>query len=155
MSEPTNEPTIFDKLVAREIPAYIVWESETYMAFLTPFANTPGATVVIPKTNPGDYVFNLDDAQMNGLMAASKTVAKLLEKAFGTDRVALVFEGEAVPHVHAKLYPMHNFKADRSQLPKAQVFFPSYPGYIDTHDGPKMSDEQLAEIQQKITGAAQ
>lgn len=150
-----SEPTIFDKIVAREIPAYIVWEDDGYMAFLTPFANTPGATVVIPKTNPGEYVFSLDDAQVNGLMAASKTVAKLLEKAFGIERVAFVFEGEAVPYVHAKLYPMHNFAADRSQLPKAQVFFPSYPGYIDTHDGPKMSDGELAKIQQKITEAAQ
>ena len=28
------------------------------------------------------------------------------------------------------------------------------PGYIDTHDGPKMSNHQLTDIQQKIIGAA-
>jgi len=38
-----------------------VWEDEKFLAFLTPFPNTPGFTVVIPKQNPGDYVFSLDD----------------------------------------------------------------------------------------------
>src|SRR6478672_7209201 len=103
-----DQPTLFDKIIAREIPAFIVWEDDNYAAFLTPFANTPGVTVVVPKKNPGEYVFALDDEQINGIMAAAKTVAHLLEKALQVERVALVFEGEAVPHVHAKLYPMHN-----------------------------------------------
>ncbi len=149
-----SEPTLFDKIVTREIPAWIVYEDDEHLAFLTPFANTLGATVVVPKVNPGDYVFALDDEAIAGLMVAAKKTAKLIEKGLGVKHVAAVFEGEAVPHVHVKLYPMHEFTADRSKFPKSQVFFPAYPGYIDTHDGPKMSDDQLAEIQQKIIGAA-
>ncbi|HUS26404.1 MAG TPA: HIT family protein [Nevskiaceae bacterium] len=145
-----SEPTLFDKIVDGSIPSFKVWEDDQYLAFLTPFANTPGATVVVPKKNPGDYVFNLDDSTVAGLMTAAKKVAKLLEKGLDVPRVAAVFEGEAVPHVHVKLYPMHNFAADRSQLPKTQVFFPAYPGYIDTHDGPRMDDVDLKAVQQKI-----
>ena len=48
--------TIFDKIVRGEIDSYIVWQDDQFMAFLTPFPNTPGMAVVIPKQNPGDYV---------------------------------------------------------------------------------------------------
>lgn len=142
------EPTIFDKIISGDIPAYIVWEDDQYMAFLTPFANMRGVTVVIPKVNPGDYIFTLDDAHIAGLMSASKKVARLLEKALEVKRVALVFEGEAVPHVHAKLYPMHNLDAERETPEKA--FFNEYPGYITTQEGPEMDRAQLQEIQAKI-----
>lgn len=144
------EKTLFDKIIAREIPAQIVWEDDAYCAFLTPFANTPGVTVVVPKQNPGDYLFSLDNMQIAGLMAAAKKVANLLEKALHVERVAAVVEGEAVPHVHVKLYPMHAVNADRSQFPKQEVFMPAYPGYITTIEGPKMDDAALEEIQKKI-----
>lgn len=85
-------------------------------------------------------------------MTAAKTVAHLLEKALQVERVALVFEGEAVPHVHAKLYPMHNMHADRDSPEEA--FFRSYPGYITTQEGPKMDDAELQAIQEKIKAAS-
>lgn len=150
-----SEPTIFDKIVDGSISSFRVWEDDAYLAFLTPFANTLGVTVVIPKQNPGEYVFAMDDAAIAGLMSAAKKVARALEQGLGVQKVAAVFEGEAVPHVHVKLYPMHHVTADRSQFPKQQPFFPSYPGYIMTADGPIMSQEDLSAIQQKIQKAAQ
>lgn len=147
------EQTLFDKIVAGDIPAYIVWENQTHAAFLTPFANTPGVTVVVPKQNPGDDIFTISDEAMQALMAAAKTVAQLLKTALDVTRVALVFEGEAVPHVHAKLYPMHGLERDRSAFPKQEIFMQQYPGFITTIEGPKMDDEQLAAIQQQIKAA--
>lgn len=145
-----QQPTLFEKIISGEISGYIVWQDEAYAAFLTPFANTPGVTIVVPKTNPGDYIFNLTTEQISGLMAATQKVAKLLEKALQVRRVAMVFEGEAVPHVHAKLYPMHGLQDDRSNFPKNTLFMRQYPGYVTTVEGPKMDDAQLAAIQQKI-----
>ncbi|HET7301988.1 MAG TPA: HIT family protein [Candidatus Saccharimonadales bacterium] len=147
-----TEPTLFDRIIAREIPAHIIWEDDQYCAFLTPFANTPGVTVVVPKKNPGEYAFDLSDEQLTGLMLATKKVARALGRALNA-RIGMVFEGEAVPHVHAKLYPMHNMQADRSTFPKATVFNPVYPGYITTQEGPKMADEQLTAISQTIKEA--
>lgn len=149
-----REPTLFDKIISGDIPGYIVWQDEQYAAFLTPFASTPGATVVVPKENPGDYVFGLADEAIAGLVTASRKVANLLEKAFGTPRVALVFEGEAVPHVHAKLYPMHGVRDDRSKFPRHTNFFPVYPGYISSANGPEMPAQELHAIQAKIMAAA-
>ena len=147
------EKTLFDKIIDGTIPSYKVWEDEQYLAFLTPFANTPGATVVVPKQNPGDYVFTLEDDAIAGLMRAAKKVAQALERALGVSRVAAVFEGEAVPHVHVKLYPMHGLENNRSNFPKQQAFFSQYPGYITTVEGPRMSDEELVALQQKIQEA--
>ena len=148
------EQTIFDKIVAREIPSYVVYEDDEYMAFLTPFPSTPGLTVVIPKQNPGDYLFDLDDEVIAGLMKTTKKVAKMLEKAFEVKRVGLVFEGTGVPHIHAKLYPLHGQLGGETGVWSKHVeFFPEYIGYISTVEGPKMSDEQLTEIQQKIIEA--
>ena len=44
-----REMTLFDKIVSGEIPARVVWEDEENLAFLTPYPNTPGFTVLIPK----------------------------------------------------------------------------------------------------------
>jgi diadenosine tetraphosphate (Ap4A) HIT family hydrolase len=145
------EQTIFDKIVDGTIPSFKVWEDETYLAFLTPFPNTPGTTVVIPKKNPGDYIAGIDPAVAHGLLDAAAKVAKMLEKAFGVKRVGIAFEGTGVPHVHAKLYPFH----DESAAPGGyQEFTPAYRGYFSTADGPHMSDEELTAIQHKITEAA-
>ena len=43
--------TIFDKIIKGEIKSWKVWEDSNYLAFLTPFPNTPGLTIVIPNTN--------------------------------------------------------------------------------------------------------
>lgn len=146
--------TIFDKLIRREIPSYIVWEDADRIAFLTPFPNTPGFTVVIPKVNPGDYVFALDDAAYSKLMLATKHVANLLEKALGTSRVALVFEGTGVAHVHAKLIPLHGDLASQTDVWSDHTdFTEQYKGYITTAEGPKMDDDRLKEIQAKMLAA--
>lgn len=146
--------TIFDKIIKKEIKCWKIWEDENYLAFLTPFANTPGQTIIIPKINQGDYIFSLEDNSYLELLAATKKVAKILEKAFSTSRVALVFEGTGVAYVHAKLYPLHGKLADETNVWSShKEFYPEYIGYITTVEGPKMSDEELDKIQKQITDA--
>jgi len=147
--------TIFSKIVRNEIPSYKVWEDNTFLAFLTPFPNTPGLTVVIPKENPGDYVFDIDSELYVDFLKAVKTVANLLEKALGVKRVALVFEGTGVAHVHAKLYPLYGDLASQTDVWSNDTeFVEEYRGWITTLEGPQMSDERLIEIQQKIQNAS-
>jgi len=146
--------TIFDKIVRHEIESHIVWEDESHIAFLTPFPNTPGFTVVIPKANIGDNVFSLEDDAYTELMKATKKVANILEKALDVKRVALVFEGTGVAHVHAKLIPLHGPLAGETDVwGDTTEFVKEYRGYITTLEGPKMDDQQLTEIQSKILAA--
>ncbi len=148
--------TLFDLIIAKKIPSWTIWEDDSYIAFLTPFPNTPGATVVIPKTNQGDYIFRLSDEQLSGLILAAKKVANLLEKAFDVKRVASVVEGTEVPYVHVKLYPLHGDlgQASARVVTDRDNYSDTYQGYITTKDGPKMDDQKLDEIQSQILKAA-
>jgi len=149
------EQSLFEKIADGTIPSWKVWEDDTYMAFLTPFPNTPGLTVVVPRKNVSDYIFDMEDDAIAGLMVASKKVAKLLEKALDIKRVALVFEGTGVAHVHAKLIPLNgDLGAQTNIWSRHQEFHPEYEGYITTAEGPKWTDEQLSEMQAKIKAAA-
>ncbi len=155
MSDTAMARTLFDDIVDGTIPSFKVWEDDAYLAFLTPFPSTPGLTVVIPKTNQGDYIFSLDAESAHGLIDAATNVAKVLEKAFDVPKVAMVFEGEGVAYVHAKLYPMHGLQSGKAAASvKFEHFYPEYPGFIDTCNGPRMSDQELQEIQAKIRKAA-
>lgn len=146
--------TIFDDIVSGKIPSYTVWEDAGYLAFLTPYPNTPGVTIVIPKTNPGDYLFSLDEEAYRGLLDATCKVAKLLEKAFDTPRVAMAVEGTGVAYVHAKLYPLHGNLASETDIWSDHTeFFPIYAGYFSTVEGPEMSDDELTATQRRILAA--
>lgn len=148
--------TIFDDIVEGNMKAWKVWEDEKFLAFLTPFPNTPGFTVVIPKENPGDYIFTIDHALYDEFMRAVRKVASLLEKAFDTPRVALVFEGTGVAHVHAKLIPLHGELAGRTDVWSENAEFnETYKGWLTTAEGPKMDDARLDEIQAKIVAAGE
>ena len=149
------ERTVFDKIVSGELPSFKVWEDDNYMAFLSRWPNTPGYTVVIPKKNPGDNYLDVDDAAYTGLLLASKKVAALLRKAFDTYRVALVLEGEGVPHLHVKLIPLNGVGKESGLHKHEPVFNEIYQGFITTANGPELNDEELKEIQAKIQKAAE
>jgi diadenosine tetraphosphate (Ap4A) HIT family hydrolase len=147
--------TFFDDIVDGSVAAWKIWEDKDYLAFLTPFPNTPGSTVVIPKKNPGDYIFNLEGDALSGLVLAAQKVAKLLEKTLDVRRVAMVVEGTGVAHVHVKLYPLHGKLANETGIWSSHSeFYDTYVGYLTTVEGPRMSDTELDAIQRKITGAA-
>lgn len=143
--------TIFDQIVRGEGKVWKVWEDENYLAFLTPFPNTPGLTIVIPKYNAGDYIFSIPDDVYTGLLHATKKVASVLEKAFNTPRIALVFEGTGVAYVHAKLYPLHGELAGQTNVWSKQTeFVEEYRGFLTTIEGPRMDDSELDRIQALI-----
>ena len=150
-----SEPTIFDKIVSGEIPSFKVWEDDKYLAFLTPWPNTPGFTVVVPKQNPGDNYIDVDTAAYTDLLLAAQKVAAILRKAFDVYRVGLVLEGQAVPHLHVKLIPMHDLGKTTDDHKQEPVFTEQYQGFLTTAEGPRMDDKELVAIQQKVQKAAQ
>lgn len=146
-----REMTLFDKIVSGEIPARVVWEDEENLAFLTPYPNTPGFTVLIPKKFEGDYAFSMRDDAYEKMMKATKTLANILEKAFNTPRVAIIIEGTGVAYVHVKLIPLHGNLAGQTNVwSKDTEFYEEYRGWLTSAEGPKMDDAQLDEIQNKI-----
>ena len=99
-----NPNEIFNKIISREIPAHIIWESDTHLAFLDINPIQPGHTLLIPKQQI-DYIFDMNDAEYTNLWLAAKEVAKLLKEKLKCERVCVIVEGYAVPHVHVHLIP--------------------------------------------------
>ena len=100
------EKSIFEKIADRKLPGHIVWEDETHIAFLTIGPIAEGHTLVVPKKNLGDDLFDLSDAEYQELLAKAKTVAKLLKEKMEAERVIMWVEGFEVPHVHVHLVPL-------------------------------------------------
>jgi hypothetical protein len=55
------DSNLFARLVRGEIPQWRVWEDDMHIAFLTPFPNTPGFTVLIPRRHLSSDILSLED----------------------------------------------------------------------------------------------
>lgn len=99
-------PSIFSKIVAGEIPAYKVAESNDFLAFLDISPLTEGHLLVIPKKEV-DYLFDLDDETYTGLQMFTKIVAVGLKDVIPCARIGVVVMGLEVPHAHIHLIPMN------------------------------------------------
>jgi histidine triad (HIT) family protein len=100
--------TIFTKIIAREIPADIVFEDDEIIAFrdINPLA--PIHILVIPKK----HIPTINDMEVDDQILIGKIVftAKNLAKKFGIDESGyrLIFNcnkdgGQHVPHIHCHL----------------------------------------------------
>lgn len=98
--------SIFSKIIDGEIPCYKIAENEHYFSFLDINPIAEGHTLVIPKKEI-DYVFDLDDELLNGLMCFSKKIAKAIDSSLGTLRTGIIVEGLEVPHAHIHLVPIY------------------------------------------------
>lgn len=99
--------SIFTKIVKGEIPSYKVAEDDKYYAFLDINPLQKGHTLVIPKKET-DYIFDLSDDELSGLMVFAKKVAKAIEKTVPCMRVGVAVLGLDVPHAHVHLVPLNS-----------------------------------------------
>ncbi|WP_165064452.1 histidine triad nucleotide-binding protein [Marisediminicola senii] len=99
------EPSIFTRIVAREIPADIVFESDTLIAFEDIAPQAPVHLLVVPKTERYRDVVELA-ASDPALLAELVSTASALAAEYSTGEFRLVFNtgassGQTVFHVHA------------------------------------------------------
>ena len=99
--------SIFTRIIEREIPAHIVAEDSTYIAFLDIMPLARGHTLVVPKVEV-DYIFDLDDATLSGLHLFAKRVSASIKIVTGCKRVGVAVLGMEVPHAHIHLVPMNS-----------------------------------------------
>lgn len=98
--------TLFTKIIKGEIPSYKIAEDEHYYAFLDINPLKPGHTLVVPKLQ-NDYIFDLDDDTLAGLMLFAKKVALAIQVAIPCNRVGVAVVGIEVPHTHVHLVPIN------------------------------------------------
>jgi histidine triad (HIT) family protein len=98
-------PTIFTRIVAREIPAHVLHEDDEFLAFLDIRPIREGHTLVIPKAEIPD-VFEMPDGLLSGLLPFAKPVARAIKEVTGAQRVGMAVIGLEVPHAHVHLVPI-------------------------------------------------
>jgi histidine triad (HIT) family protein len=98
-------PSIFTRIINREIPAQIVSEDDEYLAFLDVRPIRPGHTLVVPKQEIDD-VFDLPEPLLSGLLVFARPVAHAIRETTGAQRVGMAVVGIEVPHAHVHLVPI-------------------------------------------------
>ncbi len=99
--------SIFSRIIAGEIPSYKVAEDANYYAFLDINPLAKGHTLVVPKKEV-DYLFDLDDDTLSGMMIFAKQVAVNIKREIGCKKVAVVVLGLEVAHAHIHLIPIND-----------------------------------------------
>jgi len=98
-------PSVFSKIINREIPAHIILEEDRFIAFLDVMPLVHGHVLVVPKKEV-DYIFDLDDADLGDMMVFAKKIAAAMRKAVKCRRIGVSVIGLEVPHTHVHLVPM-------------------------------------------------
>jgi histidine triad (HIT) family protein len=97
--------TIFEKIVAREIPARIIWEDDEVLAFHDVAPKAPVHVLIVPKRVIPRLaeITEADQALLGKLLLATRTVAEKLDLLSSGYRVVINTgpdAGESVPHLH-------------------------------------------------------
>ncbi len=98
-------PSIFTRIVNREIPAHILRENDAFLAFLDVRPIRAGHSLVIPKREIDD-VFDLPEPLLAGLLVFARPVANAIRETTGAQRVGVAVIGIEVPHAHIHLVPI-------------------------------------------------
>jgi histidine triad (HIT) family protein len=105
------EPSVFSRIVAREIPADIVFENEHIIAFRDIAPKAPVHILIVPKTEDYRDVTELA-AGDPALLAELIATAQQLADQHSAGEFRLVFNtgssaGQTIYHVHAHLLGGH------------------------------------------------
>lgn len=103
---------VFCKLVARQIPASIVYEDEAALAFMDLGHVNPGHVLVACKAH-AENVYELDDAQAGAVFRAMARVARAVRAAFDPPGLSIYQAngkpaGQTVFHFHLHVLPRHD-----------------------------------------------
>lgn len=103
--------TLFEKIIDRSIPAFIIYEDDDSIAFLDISQNTPGHTLLIPKQVSESFL-DIDPKTLGKLMeTAQKLAQKMMERlnAKGMNILMNCNEeaGQTVMHFHIHLIPRY------------------------------------------------
>src|ERR1700751_3203448 len=98
-------PSIFSRIVSREIPAHILHEDSDFLAFLDIRPIRDGHSLVISKAEVPD-LFDLPESLLAGLLPFARPVARAIQQVTQATRVGMAVIGLEVPHAHVHLVPI-------------------------------------------------
>ena len=103
--------TIFTKIINREIPAEILYESDTIISIIDIMPIHYGHALIIPKKEYKNFL-EVPASELGDLMKVTQTVAQALVKAFDLDGFNFFANngevaGQSVYHFHIHVTPRY------------------------------------------------
>jgi diadenosine tetraphosphate (Ap4A) HIT family hydrolase len=99
------QDSVFTKIINKQVPAVIIYEDDENIAILSINPNSTGHALVIPKVQVDEFTDASEQVFLSAMGLAQK-LSKVLKRVFKPNRIGLVIEGLAVPHLHIHLIPM-------------------------------------------------
>jgi histidine triad (HIT) family protein len=113
-------PSIFTRIINREFPAFIVDETDQFIAILAKDQMQEGHTLIIPKQEVDSYL-ELSTDDFANIQAYTHIVATKLKKAYpNKERIIMNIVGFEVPHLHIHLIPANSVQ--EAFLSEPQIF---------------------------------
>lgn len=98
--------SVFSKIISGELPSYKIAENDGFLAFLDVFPLKEGHVLIVPKKEV-DYIFDMDDSDLEMMMVFAKQIAKKIEIVMPCRRIGVTVIGLEVPHAHIHLIPIN------------------------------------------------
>jgi histidine triad (HIT) family protein len=104
-------PSIFTRIIAREIPAAIVDEDEHTIAFMDAGQVNPGHVIVATRRQL-ETILDLDDEVAGAVFRTAARLARRIEQAFRPAGITVLQANrpagwQTVPHFHLHVLPRH------------------------------------------------
>jgi histidine triad (HIT) family protein len=123
---------LFCRIGQLEIAAHVVYEDERLLAFLDRGPIRPGHTQIVPR----EHFPYFDDAPaelLAGMVTVGQMLARAMKRTLRVPRVAFLFTGGDIAHVHAHAVPIHEETdiTSRRYIVEEAVTFRSLPSPSD------------------------
>ncbi|KAF2806104.1 uncharacterized protein BDZ99DRAFT_466380 [Mytilinidion resinicola] len=125
---------------------HVFYNDAQIIAGLSRYPTTRGHSLVsLKQTTVG--LFSLDRGDFVKVMTSIKGLTETLEVCYNVGRCARVTEGDSF----LSMIPLHDFTKEwKPILADSKEFNETYPGYINSKDGPQMDSERLSQIASSI-----
>jgi histidine triad (HIT) family protein len=102
---------IFCRIAQKQVPASLVFEDETVMAFLDIRPLNEGHTLIIPKAHH-ENIFDIPQELIKYLHGVTKRIALAVEKATKADGISIIQQngkaaGQDIFHLHVHVIPRY------------------------------------------------
>lgn len=103
--------TVFEKIIAGEIPCAKVYEDDHVFAFMDAGQVNPGHVIVATK-QPFETILDADEESAGALMRAAARIARAVDRAFRPEGITILQANkpagwQTVPHLHLHVLPRH------------------------------------------------
>ena len=135
-SEPYDDQNIFAKILRKEIPSYMIFETEHAYAFLDAFPMAKGHSLLIPKASGFRTTMDFDEETAANVLKELPKLCRMVKEATGCDGVNIIQNndataGQIVFHAHFHVVP----RWDNDNLFKAP---PSSSSMIDGEEAKEL-----------------